>query len=216
MNFTSRQLSRVVSAGGPHETLQDVSAWNNIIPHLQEAGVVDAQNQLHHFSSQSMSFTTPHDELGPISTRRPRPSCAIMMNANGGSRPADEDEAVPLLAPDHSQPPRCPNNSTRRPVWFQRLLCVYHAARRTAPQLININVLWIFAPLGLTSGALHWNSISTSIFNFLAIIPLSAAVSDASDKLSDAFGDLLGALINATFGNAVELIVILHFLPEFS
>ncbi|KAF8860899.1 calcium/proton exchanger [Acephala macrosclerotiorum] len=129
-----------------------------------------------------------------------------MMNANG-SRPADEDETVPLLAPDDSEPSRPPNNSSMRPVWFQGLLCVYHAARRTARQLININVLWVFAPLGLTSGALHWNSISTSIFNFLAIIPLSAAVSNASDKLSDAFGDLLGALINATFGNAVELIV---------
>jgi len=162
-----------------------------------------------------MGFTTPHDEQGPISTRNPRPSCAIMMNTNGGSRPADEDEAVPLLTPDHSEPPRCPNNSTKRPVWFQHLLCVYHVARRTAPQLISIDVLWIFAPLGLISGALHWNSILTSIVNFLAIIPLSAAVSDTSDKLSDALGDLLGALINATFGNAVELIVILHFpLPR--
>jgi Ca2+:H+ antiporter len=139
-----------------------------------------------------------------------------MMNAHGGSRPADEDEAVPLLTSIDSEPSRPPSNSTKRPVWSQRLLCVYHAARRTAPQLINIKVLWIFAPLGLTSGALRWNSISTSIFNFLAIIPLSAAVSDASDKLSDAFGDLRGALINATFGNAVELIVMLHFLPEFS
>ena len=156
------------------------------------------------------------NELGPISKRYLRPSCAIMMNANGRGRLAGEDEAVPLLTPDDSEPSRTPSNSTRRPVWLQCLLCVYYAARRTAPQLISINVLWIFVPLGLTSGALHWNSILTSIFNFLAIIPLSAAVSDASDKLSDAFGDLLGALINATFGNAVELIVILHVLSEFS
>lgn len=162
------------------------------------------------------TFCPPRAELGPVSTRHPRPSCAIMMNANGRGRPADEGEAAPLLNPDESEPLRPPSNSSRRAVWLQRLLCIYHAAKRTAPQLININILWIFAPLGLTSGALHWNSISTSIFNFLAIIPLSAAVSDASDKLSDAFGDLLGALINATFGNAVELIVILQFLPEFS
>jgi hypothetical protein len=49
----------------------------------------------------------------------------------------------------------------------------------------------------------------TSVFNFLAIIPLSATVSNISDELSDELGDLWGGLINATFGNAVELIVIL-------
>ena len=129
------------------------------------------------------------------------------MNTNGQSRPADEDEAVPLLNPDDCNPSSPQSNGSRIPFWLQHLLFVYHVARTTAPQLININVLWVFAPLGLTSGALHWNSILTSIFNFLAIVPLSAAVSDASDKLSDAFGDLLGAFINATFGNAVELIV---------
>jgi Ca2+:H+ antiporter len=141
------------------------------------------------------------------------------MNANERSRPANQDEAEaePLLNPDDSEPSPPPSNSSRRPVWLQRLLYVYHVARTTAPQqLININVLWVFVPLGLLSGGLHWNSILISIFNFLAIIPLSAAVSDASDKLSDAFGDLLGALINATFGNAVELIVTLTFLHEFS
>jgi Ca2+:H+ antiporter len=139
-----------------------------------------------------------------------------MMNANGESRPADEDETVPLLTPNDSEHSRLSNNSTRRLAGFQRLLCVYYAARRIAPRLININVLWIFALLGLTSGALYWNSISTSILNFLAIIPVLAAVLDVSDKLSDAFGDLLGVLINATFGNTVELIVRLYFLHEFS
>lgn len=53
-----------------------------------------------------------------------------------------------------------------------------------------------------------WSSTATSILIFLVIISLSAAVSDSSDKLSNEFEDLLGALINATFGNAVELILI--------
>ena len=146
------------------------------------------------------------------------------MNTNGRYRPVNEDEALPLLTSDHgdddsdddepsrssrsSRSSRLPSNSSRRSVWLQRLLRVNHVARSTAPQLICKNILWVCAPLGVLSGVFHWNSIATSIFNFLAIIPLSAALSDASDKLSDAFGDLLGALINATFGNAVELIVI--------
>jgi Ca2+:H+ antiporter len=46
-----------------------------------------------------------------------------------------------------------------------------------------------------------------SAFNFLAIIPLSALVSDASDTIGNRWGSLVGGLVNATFGNTVELIV---------
>jgi Ca2+:H+ antiporter len=131
-----------------------------------------------------------------------------MANADGPNQPADE--AVPLLPTDDSERSSYPSDNIRRPVWVERPLWVYHAARATALQLSNINVLWVFVPLGLAVGAFSRSSVLTSIFNFLAIIPLSAVVSDLSDKLSDEFGDLLGALINATFGNAVELIVILR------
>ena len=125
-----------------------------------------------------------------------------MASTGGQKRP------VPLLATDDSENSSQPSNNIRSPLY------VYHAARRAALQLININVLRVFVPLGLSAGAFHWSSIPTSIFNFLAIIPLSAAVSNFSDELSDELGDLLGALINATFGNAVELIVILRLTPQ--
>jgi Ca2+:H+ antiporter len=91
--------------------------------------------------------------------------------------------------------------------WFERQLRVYHAAKTTALPFISIKVFWVFVPLGLAAGFFRWNSIWVSIFNFVAIIPLSAAVSDSSESLADEFGNLWGMLINATFGNAVELIV---------
>jgi Ca2+:H+ antiporter len=110
-----------------------------------------------------------------------------------------------LLTPNASD--AYPNPLVRRPTWIQRSsYVIYHAARTTALRL-EIRVFWVFVPLGLAAGAFNANSIVVSIFNFLAIIPLSARVSDLSDKLSEEFGDLLGALINATFGNAVELSV---------
>lgn len=137
-----------------------------------------------------------------------------MANGDGRNRPAEE--AVPLLATDDGARSRHRNNNIRRPIWFQHLLRIYHAATAIVLQLSSVHVLWVFVPLGLAARAFNWSSISTSIFNFIAIIPLSALVSDTSDKLSDEFGDLLGALINATFGNAVELIVILRLLHEFS
>jgi Ca2+:H+ antiporter len=130
-----------------------------------------------------------------------------MANADGRNRPSEEDEGVPLLhsTSDREPSPHLAGDNTRRQSWFAVLWCVYQAT--TIERL-----LWVFVPLGLVSGAFSWTSILTSIFNFLAIIPLSAAVSDFSDTLSEEFGDLLGALINATFGNAVELIVILLLL----
>ncbi|KNG91029.1 vacuolar calcium ion transporter [Aspergillus nomiae NRRL 13137] len=71
--------------------------------------------------------------------------------------------------------------------------------------MITVHSLLVFLPLGVIAALLNWNSVLVSVFNFLAILPLSAIVSDASDTLSDYFGDLVGGLINATFGNAVEL-----------
>lgn len=91
-------------------------------------------------------------------------------------------------------------------------LQIYHAILR----LNNVNVLLAFLPLGILSGLLGWNPIVTAVSNFLAIISLSALVSYSSDELSHYLGELSGALINAMFGNAVELVVCSPPLYHFS
>ena len=47
----------------------------------------------------------------------------------------------------------------------------------------------------------------TFAFNFLAIIPLAAILANATEELASKAGNTIGGLLNATFGNAVELIV---------
>merc|ERR1712070_574782 len=49
----------------------------------------------------------------------------------------------------------------------------------------------------------------TAVFvvNFMAIVPLAALLSFATEELSAKLGQTIGGLMNATFGNAVELIV---------
>jgi Ca2+:H+ antiporter len=74
-------------------------------------------------------------------------------------------------------------------------------------ELVGVNILLVFAPIGFFARTWHWNAVLVSAFNFLAIIPLSALVSDASDTLAARWGPLIGGLVNATFGNTVELIV---------
>jgi Ca2+:H+ antiporter len=43
--------------------------------------------------------------------------------------------------------------------------------------------------------------------NFIAIVPLAALLSNATEEVAIYCGEVIGGLLNATFGNAVELIV---------
>lgn len=70
-----------------------------------------------------------------------------------------------------------------------------------------VNVLLVFVPLGILWGFFELSQKWLFIFNFLAIIPLAAILSYATEELADKVGNTLGGLLNATFGNAVELIV---------
>ncbi|RDL35883.1 uncharacterized protein BP5553_06495 [Venustampulla echinocandica] len=141
-----------------------------------------------------------------------------MTDANGPH--VDETQALLEDHVDGDIDSGHPHDSTESGPWHQRSFSFQNAAKVAVLQLFGIYVLLVFVPLGLVAGPCKWNSILVSIFNFLAIIPLSAVVSDSSDKLADEFGDLFGALINATLGNAAELIVgvlaVIHNDPKFA
>ncbi|KAL2274848.1 hypothetical protein FJTKL_02679 [Diaporthe vaccinii] len=70
-----------------------------------------------------------------------------------------------------------------------------------------VNVLLFFVPLGIVAGVCEWSPTLVFTLNFLAIVPLAAILSFATEEISSKLGETLGGLLNATFGNAVELIV---------
>ncbi len=70
-----------------------------------------------------------------------------------------------------------------------------------------VNILLVFVPLGIVAGAMGWNPTTVFVLNFFAIIPLAAVLSFATEEISMKLGQTMGGLLNATFGNAVELIV---------
>ncbi|KAI8619273.1 Sodium/calcium exchanger protein-domain-containing protein [Chytriomyces sp. MP71] len=70
----------------------------------------------------------------------------------------------------------------------------------------------IFVPIGLLSGVLGWSATAVFALNFCAIIPLAKVLDYATDQLSMRVGDTVGGLLNASFGNAVELIMALTAL----
>lgn len=70
-----------------------------------------------------------------------------------------------------------------------------------------VNVLLVFVPLGILAGILKWNPTVIFVLNFCAIIPLASLLAFATEELAVPLGQTIGGLLNATFGNAVELIV---------
>jgi len=67
--------------------------------------------------------------------------------------------------------------------------------------------LLVFLPVGFIATFLEWSATSVFVLNLLAVIPLATLLSAATEQLSEYTGQTVGALLNATFGNAVELIV---------
>lgn len=69
-----------------------------------------------------------------------------------------------------------------------------------------VNVLLICVPVGFAVRYAHLNGIAIFVINFIAIIPLAALLSFATEELAMYTGETLGGLLNASFGNATELI----------
>ncbi|KAF3003412.1 hypothetical protein E8E13_000230 [Curvularia kusanoi] len=75
-----------------------------------------------------------------------------------------------------------------------------------------INVLLVFVPVGFAVYYAGLKPVPVFIINFIAIIPLAAMLSNATEELAIRVGETMGGLLNATFGNAVELIVSIQAL----
>ncbi|OLL24417.1 Vacuolar calcium ion transporter [Neolecta irregularis DAH-3] len=87
------------------------------------------------------------------------------------------------------------------------LLTSIYASTKVILTSNYVNALLVFVPLGILAGAFHCNPIAVFALNFLAIIPLASLLSFATEELATKVGQTLGGLLNASFGNAVELII---------
>jgi Ca2+:H+ antiporter len=72
--------------------------------------------------------------------------------------------------------------------------------------------LLLFVPISIAAHFLGWGALAVFITSGLAIIPLAGWMSIATEELSVVLGTLVGGLLNATFGNATELIIALTAL----
>ncbi|KAJ1612244.1 calcium antiporter [Cryptosporidium canis] len=71
----------------------------------------------------------------------------------------------------------------------------------------KLNILFLFVPFGILSFYLEWGVLATFWFNFIALIPLANLLGIFTEELALHTGEVVGGLLNATFGNAVEAIL---------
>lgn len=71
-----------------------------------------------------------------------------------------------------------------------------------------LNTLLIFVPVGIAVQTAGVNPTIVFAMNAIAIIPLAGLLSHATESVASELGDTIGALMNVTFGNAVELIIL--------
>jgi Ca2+:H+ antiporter len=77
-----------------------------------------------------------------------------------------------------------------------------------------LNLLLVFVPIAVVLEIIHANPIAIFAASGLAIIPLAGWMGRATEHLAEKMGEGLGGLLNATFGNAAELIIALMALQK--
>ena len=77
---------------------------------------------------------------------------------------------------------------------------------------MNLNWLLIFVPVAIVLDWIGVNPILLFAISALAIVPLAGLMGDATEALAKYLGPTLGGLLNATLGNAPEIIISLFAL----
>ncbi|NET79947.1 calcium/proton exchanger [Okeania sp. SIO1F9] len=70
-----------------------------------------------------------------------------------------------------------------------------------------ISIFLVFIPISIAGHFLEWGSSAIFITSAIAIIPLAGWMGTATEEIAVVLGPNLGGLLNATFGNATELII---------
>ncbi|MDE5079494.1 MAG: calcium/proton exchanger [Trichodesmium sp. St2_bin6] len=70
-----------------------------------------------------------------------------------------------------------------------------------------ISILLVFVPISIAANAMELGSSVIFITSAIAIIPLAGWMGTATEEIAVVLGPNLGGLLNATFGNATELII---------
>jgi Ca2+:H+ antiporter len=168
-------------------------------------------------------------QYGAHSSTRPATAEATPQVSNSSSNNADAlkseiadstSAARPAAAPPPNQSQASGEESTAigsvddpdpKPPYSKRAKAgAIRFGRHTKDALLHswINVLLIFVPLGIAVKAAGLSPSIVFAMNAVAIVPLAGLLAHATESVAGRLGDTLGALLNVSFGNAVELIIL--------
>lgn len=78
-----------------------------------------------------------------------------------------------------------------------------------------LSILLLCLPLGILAWLRQWSPLWIFWFNFFAMVPLAKIMGDATEELAAGLkNDMLAGLLNATFGNAVEMVITINTLRK--
>ncbi|KXJ87788.1 Sodium/calcium exchanger protein-domain-containing protein [Microdochium bolleyi] len=91
----------------------------------------------------------------------------------------------------------------------------FRAVIRTIAMTSKLNVLLIFVPVGITFNFLPFMpAVLVFACNTIALVPLSSLLAYATECIASDLGDTVGALINISLGNLIELITLFVALQD--
>ena len=76
----------------------------------------------------------------------------------------------------------------------------------------GVSPLLLTLPFAYASHHLEWSPVLVFWFNFFGMIPLASILGDFTEELALHTNQVIGGLINATFGNVVEVVVAINAL----
>ncbi len=72
-----------------------------------------------------------------------------------------------------------------------------------------VRLLLLFIPIAILAELMHWSPMLIFFASAIAIIPLAGILGNATEVLAEKTGPRIGGLLNASLGNAAELIITL-------
>ncbi|RDL39905.1 putative Ca2+-transport (H+ exchange) protein [Venustampulla echinocandica] len=182
----------------PMPRASNINDYNDTVEELKPHGQPAQDQVLERRGSEPQSGTTAVEKQ---STHRMRRGAKFWQRNKDAAEGQDEDKPK------------------KRP-WYKGKILAHKEPFTVRNQLSRtilgswVNILLLAAPAGIALNYAKVDGKAIFVVNFIAIIPLAGMLSFATEEIALHVGESLGGLLNATFGNAVELIVAIIALSK--
>ena len=194
----AKSASALSSSSSPilprHHSIDSAALYGSF-PEEELPSLLEAKETHHDTHTPPLPSQPPHHPH--TSHHHHSHSHGVRIDASTSSSPSS------TIKPLHSHPPPTFTLTSDLYTFYQQLT--------SSPFLSS---LLIFCPLGILSSALSFPDFIQFLTNFLSIIPLAWLLGMVTEEIALRTSQTVGALLNATFGNAVELIVSLVALRK--